>query len=356
VVNAVRFEPGHDEFSRTLRARVDAYFVASGTDAHADAWMMGKTLSMFGVLVIVYVAIVAASLSAWPSLALCVVLGVMMAMVGFNVGHDAVHGSISSVPIINRVCALVFDVFGASSENWSVAHNIDHHTWTNVPGHDVDIEPGKLLRFHPHHPTHAWHRYQHFYGPVLYGLAFVAWVFAKDFKQALLRNVNSGRHPPAGRLMRVMFFKLVHVTLYLAVPMAISPWSGAQIACGYFTCLVAAGLPIALVFQLPHIGEKTAFFKPVNQVLPGSFAAHQLRTTANFAVDSKFWTFITGGQNHQIEHHLMPKICHTHLPRLAPIVAATAQEFGLPYHVYPSFTAALASHVRQLRRFGQGRS
>jgi hypothetical protein len=31
-----------------------------------------------------------------------------------------------------------------------------------------------------------------------------------------------------------------------------------------------------------------------------------------------------------------------------------AARHGVPYHVYPTFGAALAAHVRTLRRFGHG--
>jgi fatty acid desaturase len=54
----------------------------------------------------------------------------------------------------------------------------------------------------------------------------------------------------------------------------------------------------------------------------------------------------------QVEHHLFPSTAHTHYPAIAPIVRATAAEFGLPYHVYPSFWAALSAHFRHLQKMG----
>ena len=61
-------------------------------------------------------------------------------------------------------------------------------------------------------------------------------------------------------------------------------------------------------------------------------------------------TFITGGLDHQIEHHLFPHICHIHYPKLAPIVRACAQQHGLPYLHSGSFFPALASSPRIFRR------
>ena len=81
---------------------------------------------------------------------------------------------------------------------------------------------------------------------------------------------------------------------------------------------------------------------------------HQLLTTANFAAGNKFITWMTGGLNYQIEHHLFPNICHIHYPKLAPIVKATAEEFKIPYHNKASFREALRSHARMLRMLGKG--
>lgn len=55
----------------------------------------------------------------------------------------------------------------------------------------------------------------------------------------------------------------------------------------------------------------------------------------------------------QVEHHLFPKVCHTHYRALSNIVEQTAQEFGVPYYENATFSTALASHYRLLRRFGR---
>jgi fatty acid desaturase len=57
--------------------------------------------------------------------------------------------------------------------------------------------------------------------------------------------------------------------------------------------------------------------------------------------------------NFQIEHHLFPRICHVHYPALAPIVEEVCRNNGVAYFVHPTMRAALASHVRWLRRMGQ---
>ena len=80
---------------------------------------------------------------------------------------------------------------------------------------------------------------------------------------------------------------------------------------------------------------------------------HQINTTANFATNNKTISWLVGGLNFQIEHHLFPKICHIHYPAIGKIVKETALEFNLPYIESPTFMDALASHYRMLKKLGK---
>jgi linoleoyl-CoA desaturase len=78
-----------------------------------------------------------------------------------------------------------------------------------------------------------------------------------------------------------------------------------------------------------------------------------VETTVNFAPNNRLLNLYIGGLNYQIEHHLLPNVCHLHYPRLAPIVRATCEEFGIRYYSYDTWRAAFASHWRILRALGQ---
>jgi hypothetical protein len=111
---------------------------------------------------------------------------------------------------------------------------------------------------------------------------------------------------------------------------------------------------IRQVFQLAHCVEGTVFVPAAPKIEVG-WADHQMRTTANFG-KTPLTTFITGGLDHQIEHHLFPRICHIHYRAIAPIVRQCAHEHGLPYIHNGSDWQALASHARTMRRIGRGES
>jgi linoleoyl-CoA desaturase len=73
----------------------------------------------------------------------------------------------------------------------------------------------------------------------------------------------------------------------------------------------------------------------------------------NFARSNPVLTWYLGGLNHQIEHHLFPKVCHIHYPRLAPIVEAVCREHGVRYFAYPTMRSALLAHARWLHTMGK---
>jgi linoleoyl-CoA desaturase len=103
---------------------------------------------------------------------------------------------------------------------------------------------------------------------------------------------------------------------------------------------------------LAHVVERVHFPQAVDGKLQRGFMEHELLTTANFG-NSWLCTFITGGLDHQIEHHLFPLICHVHYPALSPIVKKCAEDHGIPYLHSGSFFQALASHARMLNRLGR---
>jgi linoleoyl-CoA desaturase len=349
-MSSLRFAQPQSPFRLELTRRVDAYFADSGRSRHADArtWAIG--LVALGLALSGWALAVFAALPGWLAAGVALATGFFVAQVGFTLGHDAIHGALSAHRGVNALAARSFDLMGASSRMWAWAHNGVHHTFTNVPGEDHDLEPAGLLQLYRKPRAPALLRFQHFYAWPLYGLTMLSWVFLKDFVQLATR-----RETTRSDVVDVVGGKVLHVVVWLVLPMALSPWAWWQVLVGYVLVMVAAGFTAAVVFQLAHVVEGPSMPRPDGAgVLADDFFVHQLRTTANFAPGSALATALTGGLNHQVEHHLFPRICHAHYPALAPIVEACAREFGLPYHVNATFLSALASHARLLREVGRG--
>ena len=83
------------------------------------------------------------------------------------------------------------------------------------------------------------------------------------------------------------------------------------------------------------------------------WAVHQVETSVDFARDSRLLTWLLGGLNFQIEHHLFSRICHVNYPAIAPIVEQTCREFGVDYRSNETLSSALGSHYRWLRAMGR---
>jgi linoleoyl-CoA desaturase len=78
-----------------------------------------------------------------------------------------------------------------------------------------------------------------------------------------------------------------------------------------------------------------------------------MSTTSNYAPKSRIFSWLIGGLNFQVEHHLFPNICHIHYSKISKIVSETAQEFKIPYLEKRTFLMALSDHVKMLRQLGK---
>ena len=82
------------------------------------------------------------------------------------------------------------------------------------------------------------------------------------------------------------------------------------------------------------------------------WAIHELKTTANFAMNNKVVSWFVGGLNFQVEHHLFTRVSHVHYPAIAKIVKAHCEKFDVPYHYYNTMTGAVISHIRLMKQLG----
>ena len=124
---------------------------------------------------------------------------------------------------------------------------------------------------------------------------------------------------------------------------------------GFLIITMVTGLAISIVFQLAHTVEHTEFPVPteVTQKIENEWAIHQIHTTANFATKSKTISWLLGGLNFQIEHHLFPKISHVHYPEISKIIRQTCIDFNIRYIEFRRLRQAVASHAGYLKKMGR---
>lgn len=349
-------DPVHHDFHKVLKKRVDSYFKEKNVSIKANGFMVFKTVFYLGTLIASYLTLVFGGFGAAINLSLFAIIGLFTAFIGVNVCHDAIHGAYSHNKWINKTFSLFFNLAGASDYMWSIMHNIVHHTYTNIQGHDEDIELVPILRMSPHQEYKKIMRYQHIYAFILYGFTTISWVFIKDYKkffQAQIGNYDN-KHHPKKEYFYLFFYKIIYYILFIVIPLSVLNMAWWQTLLGFFILHFIEGFTLAIIFVLAHVVDGPEFPLPdENGVIASNWAIHQLRTTADFCRKSWLVSFICGGLNFQIEHHLFPKICHVHYPDLSEIVKSTAEEFDVPYHEQETFFGAVKSHIRLLKKLGR---
>lgn len=343
------------EFSKTVKQRVDNYFEVNQLSRHANFQMVLKTILLLLLYFGSYALIMSGQLSLNAMWFLTFLMGIGMAGIGFSVSHDALHGAYSSNPHVNRVLGFTFDLMGANGYIWKITHNIIHHTYTNIHGHDEDLEVAEFIRLSPHSEFKPIHRIQHILAFFAYSLATFFWVFIKDYRNFLKSNIgpyNSKKHPLSEWII-LFVSKGIYYTYLLVLPFLLLDITWYHLLLGFVTLHITAGLILGIIFQLAHVVEETDHPTPnEDNMIDEHWMIHEMVTTNNFARKNKLLCWYVGGLNFQIEHHLFPKVCSIHYPAISHIVEKTANEFGIPYNQHETFFEAVASHYRTLKKFG----
>jgi linoleoyl-CoA desaturase len=356
-MSKLTFNNSNNQFFLSLKSSVDDYFVQHHIKKTGDWRLFIKTVVLLGSALGIYLSLMLLPMAALPAILLAAVMGFLFACIGFSVMHDANHGSYSPNQKLNDFLGLVAsNGLGANAFFWKQKHNIIHHTYTNVDGIDDDIAKSPIIR---QCETQKWvpaHQVQHLYLPFIYSLSSIFWIFFMDFTKYFSRKIYTTEAWKMSLKNHLVFWitKIYYATVFIAIPIMVWGWAGWLI--GFFVANAAMGITLSFVFQLAHVVENTEFEHiPLDSTkhLETAWAEHQIKTTANFAMDNQVISWFVGGLNYQIEHHLFPRISHVHYPAISKIVQQKCAEFNLPYNQYPTMSAALASHFRVMRQLGK---
>jgi linoleoyl-CoA desaturase len=341
-------------FHRELKKRVNNYFLENNKESTGNFSLYFKAVLFWALYIALYIHVVFFTPSAWWAIAECFAMGGLTAAIGFNVMHDGGHGSFSPSSFWNKIAAFSVNALGASAIMWNNKHNIIHHTYTNIDGVDDDIEIRPMLRMCATQKKYKIHRFQHIYVWFLYTLLLIIWVFATDYTKYFRKRVGSVPIKKMSSFDHFAFWtaKIGYYIMMIALPIymvGFLPW-----LLGFFVLAMFAGFVLSIVFQLAHTVEETSF--PVRMEntndIENEWAIHQIETTANFATKNRLISWLVGGLNFQIEHHLFPKVSHVHYPEISKIIKSTCEEFNVKYIEYRRMRHAIVSHASYLKRMG----
>lgn len=351
----ITFKSSNNAFYPSVKKSVDAYFKAHNLKKTGNWKLYVKAILSIPAAMGIYVFLLLGHYHWMAGTLISVFFGLTLVYIAFNVMHDACHNSFSERKWVNNMMGMTMNALGSDAFIWKIKHNIIHHTYTNIDRVDDDIANGPLLR---ECTTQKWmpiHRYQFLYMFVLYGISTLSWVAGTDFIRYFKKKIHNTRINKIDLHQHFIFWtsKLSYVFFYILVPIHFLGWLPWLI--GFLVVHFTMGLSLSVVFQLAHIVENTNFdvAGAAPKQMDTEWAVHEIRTTSNFAPGNKIVSWLAGGLNYQVEHHLFPQISHVHYGALSKIVREQCALFGLPYNYYPSTGQALYSHVRLMKKLGR---
>lgn len=256
-------------------------------------------------------------------------------------GHDGAHNATSKHAWLNTLLAQIgFTFFGGLSVTyWRNKHNILHHPQVNVAHKDPDVEQGLLaLSVRQHREQGPVVRWLQRHAQPIGFWGFGAPLVVVDLKVTSLRYVFGrlieGKRP--GEHLADLAWIVAHYAFWLGVPAVFFPIGKVFLVYGLATVLF--GFFLAFIFAPAHIPYPVVSESHDPLLL-------QLMSTRNFRTNWFFRQTLIG-LDHQIEHHLAPRIPHHELGRAAKIVQAYCARHGLPYHETSWLRAIWDTHVQ----------
>lgn len=353
--SSIRFTKNEDPFFIALRQKVESHFKQNDISIFASTRMIGKAIFLFCLFIGLYALLISNNYQGWSLFTIQIAFYFTIFLVSVGIAHDGSHHAYSNHKWVNQLLTRVFDLIGVNSFMWEFNHIKSHHRHPNVPKYDSAVDSFKLFRFHPLADYYSIHQYQHLYIPFIYACSTLFKIFFLDFYSFRRKRIGliQMKRSSWKELVWLVFTKAFVFCYMLVLPLTFLDAPTWQILAGFFCGHLTAGLVLGIVFMVTHISDHSVWPEPDAQgCIYNSFARHILDTTSDFCPQNRVVTWIAGGLNNHVAHHLFPRISQIHLPEVTKIVKETAKEFNVPYKQYPSVLSALSSHLKTLKKLG----
>ena len=296
------------------------------------------------------------SLLYWGTESPFILIGCLVSLLFFQITaalgvmHDASHNALTNHKRVNQlICYAIMATGGMSASIWKKKHVAAHHSHPNTSNKDTDIEGQPLFIFSPFQKRHWFHRMQPYYALFFYTLLTIKWVLFDDAWDVIINTYNLSLKKRLLCSLDIILTRLIYFTLSLLIPYLVfhSLWITLGIGLLYN---MGFSLCLTLVFQCSHINTQTRFYADKADA-PASHTIRQLETTVDYGVNNLFLTWLVGGLNFQVIHHLFPTINHRHFPAIQALLLKMLNDHPeMTYHHFPSFRAAIKDHLLFLKQ------
>src|SRR5689334_16677572 len=178
-------------FRADLKKRISDYFEQVGKSTTGNYNLFIKAVILMVAFVFIYIHLVFFTPNVFFQILESIILGGIVAAIGFNVMHDGAHGSFSKYKWVNSLAAFSLNILGGNSFMWNMKHNVIHHAYTNVDGVDDDIDIQPWMRMSATQKKYRLHKYQYIYFWGLYSLLYIFWIFVLDYQKYFKSRVGA---------------------------------------------------------------------------------------------------------------------------------------------------------------------
>ena len=282
--------------------------------------------------------------NSWAALAVAPLVGVMFTQLGF-IGHDAGHNQVFGARRRNRLLGLVVaNALIGLSFGWWVPKHSAHHAHPNELGRDPDIGDGVVLAWSGEPGTGP--------GPLASWLA--RWQAPLFFPLMLLRSV--GLHVLGIRQLvrqrdRASAIEAALIVLHAALYLTVVLWVLSPLKALAFVAVQQAvfSLYLGVSFAPNHKGMPV-----IESGTAAGFARRQV-VTARTIRGGWLTTFMLGGLNYQIEHHLFESMPRPNLRKVQGLVRDFCAAADLGYRE-ETFTGSFRQILHHLSEAGAAAS
>jgi fatty acid desaturase len=282
--------------------------------------------------------------NSWAALAVAPLVGIMFTQLGF-IGHDLGHNQVFGVRRRNRLLGLIVaNALIGLSFGWWVPKHSAHHAHPNEVGLDPDIGEGVVLASSGAPGSGP--------GPLASWLA--RWQAPLFFPLMLLRSVGLhvlGIKRLLGRRDRASAVEASLIVLHAALYLTVVLWVLSPLKALAFIVVQQAvfSVYLGISFAPNHKGMPI-----IESATAAGFARRQVVTARNVR-GGWLTTFMLGGLNYQIEHHLFESMPRPNLRRVQGLVRDFCVATDLGYRE-ESFVGSFRQIVHHLSDAGAAAS
>ena len=280
-------------------------------------------------------------------------------MLFVNSSHDASHSAFSRKPWVNNLVAWTSAPLFYLPTTWYGQHVVSHHMHTNEQEYDLDLHHFHGTKVHPDgfkpfpyggwwisaklHWTMATIAMSYLY-PLAHlsaGVANLTGAFGRPVDQWMDERYPHFMHMKHWRLIRtfeplILVGPMMYAYCYLERPILF-----------YTVPYAIASILFMIATQVSHIQEACQTKQVLNEP---DWIKRQAMTSLDYAVDSDFWRWVTGGLNTQALHHSLPPVSCCHFTAMYPYFMEVCKKHKVVVPQKTSLKEAVDEHWTYLSK------